>query len=791
MNRMLPLLGLVLVPALLEGCKGCVEEPALPTVLVAVDASPVGVWAGEGVGDGTVEVPVFATNGLGAVVSGVDVTVTSTGTLASSIATIDGTGWGTASVEGAEGVYTVDASIAGGTAQGHAWSAAAWPGSFEYGSREANGYVSEIAFAGDGVVWAVEDALWWGSLDGKPPVRVATLSGEVKGLVACAVDADGRTDLLAWSASSVLLLRGRDGGGLYFGAGWGTAGGEITGAAVVDHSEDALMDLAVVSNVDGAADVLLLDGDGRWGFTPSDAFHVEYLVYGLSLEDLDSDGDHEVTLLTEDGLLRRYARFDEGWSSTSTSSQFELGMGKDTRLLPSVDVTGDGSVDLIAYGPLLDTDVNAGKWQAWVITAGASTAMMYSMFSGAVDFALPDALGVASGDFTGDGYADLALSTPTSLVRASWSGGDSTFRLQSYQSLPSGPIAIGSFDGDDVPDFVIGGAWIGYVPGARTEDDAATTEDETVDWRPRTSTATLFNLASELEPHVGDVTGDGITDVVSVVAGDAGGLQVTAFLGVPETETDVETLFNTGSALLPEATTPVDVAVCGSRAFVLATAVDTTTALYRVDIGASGAPSLVGTEGILVSGVAVRCGAFADGEAMVIAVDGTVTTVDTDGGTVLGNGVGTWVGVAAGDVDGDGFDELVTCAVAGCELAVGDFDGDEVDDVATAGAASLEVAMGGAVLTLTTPGSPRATDADGDGRVDLVLGADGAVHIHHGMPGGLAPAAVDFVWRPVMGPALFGDLNGDGVPDAFMPVRETDGTSATGSLLYARATPAI
>lgn len=779
----------------LEGCKGCAEEAGPSAQLVALDATPTGLWVGEGVGVGTVEVPVLATNAMGAAVGGVDVTLASDATITPTVATIGAGGWTTAAVTADRGAWTVTATLADGTsATGTAWSVGAGPGAFEYPAWDANGTATTTAAAGSGVAWSVGPDIWW-SAQGAPPVRVASLSSAVLAMMAVAVDADGETDLLAWSADEVVLLRGRDGGGLSWGAGFSGGAGGVVGATLVNRGGDAYPDLAVAFDVEGdVGRVELYDGDGVWGFTFRDALDLPFAAYGLSTEDVDQDGEHEVTVLTVDGLLRRFALFDGAWTSTSLSAEYDLGIGPGAVLWPATDVNGDGLEDVVASGPLLSGE----GWQAAVATVGADEPLVYKMFSETGDYAWPDGIGLGLGDLTGDGTVDLALSTPDGrLHRVAWyvADGDTEagFHIQTFTVMPHGAAAVGEVTGDDVADVVLAGSAVAVIPGERVADDPATEDvDETVTWRPENPTTTFLNLRAALRPHVEDIDGDGLADVVALRWGESEGawtdeLTITGWRGAA---TDGTGWLREGGAVVLAAAggEPLGLAVCGTRAYALV-ASGGVTKLHRFDLDADLGPVADGAA-LTMDAAQVVCGAFGDFEVVGLAADGTSNWVKPDGSVEQGTVYDAAVDAAAADPDGDGIDEIVTCAAEGCEVAVGDLDGDGMDDVVSSGAGTIEVTLAGEVHALASDGVPGVSDVDDDGVFELVVGDGGKVIVYAGTTGGLAPGQGRYVWRPAYGPGVFGDLTGDGVPDAFLfgaDLTEVESPVWEGSIVLARA----
>lgn len=778
-----------LLVLLASGCKGCEADAVLPELLEAEDATPVGVWVAEALGTSPVGVPVFAVNALGAAVPGGDLTLTSDGTVAS-VVTPDANGWAEVELTGGAGRYTVSASAAGVSGEGAAWVLDSATGAYDFRAAALPGTPSGVAAAGAGLASAVGAEVWWSALDGRPATRVLALPDAIVAVMSAEVDADGVTDLLVWSASRVVVLRGRDTGGLTWGAGWSAADGHsVVGAAVADFDGDNAPDVSVVLDAAGIGKLMVLGGTS-WAFTPIDILEPDYAILAVAVDDLDGNGVGEVTFLTDAGLLRRYTKIDDSWAATLAGTQYDLELGAGSRLLPSIDVTNDGIADLLAVGPAQD----GLSWRAWVVTAGAADPARYEV----VDAEDAEAwVGLTTGDLTGDGYAEILYTAPGRVARGVWTPESENFTVQSWNDAPVDiAVAAADVNADGVPDVVTGmDHGLRALHGDRIADDPATEVIEEVPWRVAAPDVSTFGIGFVAPPIVRDVTGDGIADVVGLVAASTAGVAVAGVLGVAATDEAPETLRSGGSLTLSGAGAAVDLAVCESVAYVLFDEADdtgtVTTYLARVTLGTGMGPALSG-EPVVVTGESLACGAFALGEVAVADPAGAVTFYDAVGAAFAGEAIGPVGDLAAADSDGDGLDELVACAEAGCFVAAADLDGDGVQERVTQDSTGITVTLGGTATEVDAAGTASVGDTDGDGVPELIVGSEGLARVFHGLAGGLSPAVTSWTWRPVTDAVWYGDLDGDGLPDAFMigedhfPDSE-EGDSWVGTLVYARA----
>ncbi len=764
----------------LSGCNGCQPEPEVKSLLDVVSADVSGLFLGSNVGVGAVDLPIYGVNGLSAVVPSDSIVLASDATLGEGAVVPDALGWATARVEaGTVGAWSVAGTLGTETAAGTAFSVAGEVGEFGFPAIDPEADAELVALAGGGIVTVSGGEVRWCRVGTALCVHVLDLPQPVKGVEAANMDGDGVIDLLVWSEGHFVVLRGRADGGLVWGAGWTPKAGSFIYGTATDLDGDAKIDILITESDGGTSNIAPVIGDGVWGFEQTLGLAVDEQVFAASGQDYDGDGSAEITLLTENGHLPRWALIGGEWLSASTS-EYSLGFDVGGRFLPSTDLTDDGSVDVIATGPLSD----GSGWQAVVVTAGSPSPTQYNLYPTLEP--KPATLSIAIADLTGDGVMEAILSEPGRVLRADWSSEVATFSITAADGFPElMGLAAGDVTEDGVSDVVLGGGRVRVYMGEIVEDDPETNNDETVPWKVRSAGGVSYNLGMVGTPWFGDFTGDGIVDSVLYTQDDAA-LNLVAYYGDPETDAANETLRSPGRQVVAADGNPLDLAICDHDVYALvATAGVIRLYVYALDDVAG----LHGVGAVDVGGTHVACGTFADGAAVVVDEDGGAEWIDgvaIVGTDALGGSVGD---IAAIDDDGDGVATLATCA-DDCSLAVGDFDDDGLDDLIEANGGGVSVTLAGVSTPVASAGAIWAGDADGDGVDDLVVGLGGVVSVRRGLGGVLSPPIARYLFRPVADVPAFGDLDGNGVPDAFFVGQDDDTTDEVtwdGLLLYAES----
>jgi hypothetical protein len=151
------------------------------------------------------------------------------------------------------------------------------------------------------------------------------------------------------------------------------------------------------------------------------------------------------------------------------------------------------------------------------------------------------------------------------------------------------------------------------------------------------------------------------------------------------------------------------------------------------------------------------------GSAGGLATAPATTLNRPDGSSEPGNDLFGYSVASAGDVDGDGYADLVVGASGGAYVFHGDSNG-----IVTGGATRLSnPAPGNGVFGLSVAS---AGDVNGDGYADVVVGTSGAPYVYLGGPAGIATTPAVSLTLPyravaVEAVASAGDVDGDGYGD--------------------------
>ncbi|MBL7994544.1 VCBS repeat-containing protein [bacterium] len=376
------------------------------------------------------------------------------------------------------------------------------------------------------------------------------------------------------------------------------------------------------------------------------------------------------------------------------------------------------------YAPITVTDTTTGlaaySSAPFVVTFSSSQIIDVSSFASKLDFtAGTSPYTVAVGDIDGDGKADVAVvneaSNTVSIFRNTGTGGSSSFAAKVDFTTGTSPrgVAVGDVDGDGKPDVVItnnGGTTISVF--RNTSTSGAITLDPKVDF-------TMGNGPNMVA--IGDVDGDGKADLV--VASEFSSGMISIFR-------------NTGTVGTISFAAKVD-SMTGSGPWGVAIG----------DVDGDGKPDIVNANA-------------GNNTVSVFRNTGTIGSISLD--PKIDFATGSYpLGVAIGDVDGDGKSDIVVTNYSGASVSV-------FRNTTTGG--SITFALKADFATGNVPAGVALCDMDGDGKVDVATANYGSSTVsvlkNTSISGTISLAAkVDFTTGSSPVGVAIADIDGDGKPD--------------------------
>lgn len=340
------------------------------------------------------------------------------------------------------------------------------------------------------------------TVPGATALTIGDFNGDGKVDVACATLVDG--------AANVVLLLG-EGNGLLGSPATIVSEGSPTGVAAVaaaDFNGDGHLDMVAVRSILGNNETLMLLGNGNGTFqTPK-----TYSMAGptlLATADFNSDGKMDIlTANGFDSVSLLSVLLGEGNGNFQVAPATTL-----TAFAAGVSSVGIASAEL--NGDTLTDFVVAESTGAQVLLGAGNDQFTIGQFLDTASNA------IALADVNGDGHPDLIMTTSGDNVAVFLGNGNGTFQspLNSNANGSQFALAVGDFNGDGKPDLaVITNGELGIMLGNGTGSFAGP--------------AQLFTLGSEPDSiAVGDFNKDGKLDVVVSNFGSLAPASISVLLG--------------------------------------------------------------------------------------------------------------------------------------------------------------------------------------------------------------------------------------------------------------------
>lgn len=311
-------------------------------------------------------------------------------------------------------------------------------------------------------------------------------------LVMADVNEDGDLDLISTSmAAGGAFVSLGNGDGSFASSVSYAMGTQTYGVTVSDFDGDGHLDIAAVDDIGQTLYIAKGNGDGTFGAAISYASNAN--PRNMLSVDVDGDGDLDIVVANRIAASGAATVFLSNGNGTFAEG-VSYHAGLDTRRIRTGDFNGDGIADLLAINILSAPGLLLGNGDG---TFKAEITILAGMVA---------AEGTVA-DFNGDGYADVALTKGSaSEMQILLGNGDGTFNAEISMFFPGGsrPVEAADFNNDGILDLAVGD----------TDGDRVSLHIGAGD-----GTFTLAKSWSvgdfPMALASGDVNGDGILDVVA------------------------------------------------------------------------------------------------------------------------------------------------------------------------------------------------------------------------------------------------------------------------------------
>jgi uncharacterized protein (TIGR03437 family) len=295
-----------------------------------------------------------------------------------------------------------------------------------------------------------------------PPVSLkpsATFLGQtIMALASADLNGDGIPDLVsADDDRNITIFKGAGNGSFQSTLQFNVFQNGIPWAIVIaDFNGDGKLDLAVVSNFQGAAgttgSVAIVLGNGDGTFQSPGYLTAPTGANAMVTGDFNGDGKPDLAVLSsqEEGAATDTVQILLGNGDGTFKTGQSYTVGPYAMSIVAGDFNGDGKSDLVIANSgtpaLKGKDANL----ALLIGKGDGT------FAAPVTIPPPAApFNMVAADFNNDGKLDLAVTTGDGAGLMIFLGrGDGTFQTAPYDSGPAGPLAAADLNGDGILDLI-------------------------------------------------------------------------------------------------------------------------------------------------------------------------------------------------------------------------------------------------------------------------------------------------------------------------------------------------